>query len=183
MDPDVHDEDITQASLDVLSPDIFLLPHMSLRLQPTWQNLENATRALVQKRHIRQVFVLNAPVSYFELNDVRNMTAVYQTGDDDLIPQGFIKSVLAQDMDGAFHLWTFELPNTTLDGALCDYLVSTTTLKFWLAGGFGIAFMGRFARYEANIVEDVGWKRIWRWSLISRCGRFSQFFDRKLGLI
>ena len=126
--------------LEVQNSETFLLSNMSPQKpslnRQMWRKLEMAIRRLNEKRNILEVYVLTAPVFYFD-------KAVRTIGDDterhgiDVpVPHAFVKSVLAEDNRGRLKLWTFEMENKRLTGELEDYLVGTYDAEQKVGGRF-----------------------------------------------
>ncbi len=124
----------------IQNSETFLLSNMSPQHpnfnRQIWRKLEEAIRELNAREDILETYVLTAPVFYFQIpiqtiGDKKN-----DYGIDIPVPHAFVKSVLAEDKRGRLSLWTFEMKNEPLDGALSDYLVSTYDVEQIVGGRF-----------------------------------------------
>jgi endonuclease G len=129
-----------QDLLDIQNSETFLMSNMSPQLaafnRGKWAELENAVRALNDKKEILEVFVLTCPVFYFQKSVETLGSAKDKYGIDIPIPHAFSKSVLAEDNKGMLKLWTFEMKNEALAGPLGDYLVTTYDAEQIVGGRF-----------------------------------------------
>lgn len=129
-----HTEKKSQAS------ETFLLSNMSPQKadlnRRLWRKLELAIRKLNEQKNILEVYVLTAPVFYFDqkIETIGDETDRY--GIDVPVPHAFVKSVLAEDERGRLKLWTFEMENKRLTGKIEDYLVVTYDAEQKVGGRF-----------------------------------------------
>lgn len=129
-----HDE------LEIQNSETFLLSNMSPQ-KPSfnrrmWRDLEMAIRKLNEKSNILEVYVLTAPIFYFDkkIETIGDENEKY--GIDVPIPHAFTKSVLAEDNRGRLKIWTFEMENKRLSGNLEDYLAVTYDVEQKVGGRF-----------------------------------------------
>ena len=101
-----------------------------------WRDLEMAIRKLNEKSNILEVYVLTAPIFYFDqkIETIGNENEKY--GIDVPIPHAFTKSVLSEDNKGRLKIWTFEMENKRLSGNLEDYLAVTYDVEQKVGGRF-----------------------------------------------
>lgn len=124
----------------IFNSETFLLSNMSPQHpdlnRRMWKDLEDAVRQLDSKENILETYVLSCPVFYFDqpVNTMGSETD--ELGIDVPIPHAFIKSVLAEDDKGALHLWTFEMKNEEVTGALEEFLVVTYDAEQIVGGRF-----------------------------------------------
>lgn len=111
-------------------------PQMPLFNRGKWRELEIAVRELDASEEILETYVLTCPAFYFGVPVVTIGREQDDFGIDVPIPHAFIKSVLAEDRKGRHRLWTFELKNEVLSGALGDYLVKTYDAEQIVGGRF-----------------------------------------------
>jgi len=129
-----------QDTREIQNSETFLLSNMSPQLpefnRQIWRNLESAVRRLNDRKSILEVYVLTAPVFYFDqlVKTIGNPREKY--GIDVPVPHAFVKSVLAEDAKGRLKLWTFVMDNKKLTGDLEDYLVSTYDAEQLVGGRF-----------------------------------------------
>lgn len=118
----------------------FLLSNMSPQApqfnRQIWRRLEEAVRDLDEREDILETYVLTAPVFDFNKKVETIGDRVSKYGIDVPIPHAFIKSVLTEDDNGKFGLWTFMMDNKKLDGELGDYLVKTYDAEQYVGGRF-----------------------------------------------
>lgn len=126
--------------LEIQNSETFLMSNMSPQKpnfnRRIWKDLEEAIRKLNNQDDILETYVLTCPVFYFDrlIETIGNANDDY--GIDIPIPHAFIKSVLAEDRRGKLKLWTFEMNNEQLSGALEDYLVVTYDAEQIVGGRF-----------------------------------------------
>lgn len=126
--------------LEIQNSETFLLSNMSPQKpnfnRKIWKKLEEAVRALNDKKEILETYVLTAPIFYFD----RKIETIGDPNDDlgiNLpVPHAFVKSVLAEDSKGKLSLWTFKMENDELDGKIEDYLVNTYDMEQLVGGRF-----------------------------------------------
>jgi endonuclease G len=126
--------------LEIQNSETFLLSNMSPQKpnfnRKIWMKLEDAVRALNDKKEILETYVLTAPVFYFD----KKIETIGDPNDDlgiDIpVPHAFVKSVLAEDNKGKLTLWTFKMENKELDGRIEDYLVNTYDMEQLVGGRF-----------------------------------------------
>ncbi len=129
-----HDE------LEIQNSETFLLSNMSPQKpyfnRRMWRDLEMAIRKLNEKPNILEVYVLTAPIFYFDqkIETIGDDNEKY--GIDVPIPHAFTKSVLAEDNKGRLKIWTFEMKNKILSGNLEDYLAVTYDVEQKVGGRF-----------------------------------------------
>lgn len=129
-----------QDLVEIQNSETFLLSNMSPQRpglnRRLWRELEQAIRTLDARPDILETYVLTAPVFYFgeTIETIGDETEEY--GIDVPVPHAFVKSVLTEDNRGRLSLWTFEMKNQDLDGALEDYLVVTYDVEQVVGGRF-----------------------------------------------
>jgi len=126
--------------LDIQNSETFLLSNMSPQKPELnrfmWRDLEMAIRKLNDREDVLETYTLTAPVFYFQreietIGDDQN-----EYGIDIPVPHAFVKSVLAEKLNGKLELWTFEMENKKLEGELEDYLVVTYDAEQLVGGRF-----------------------------------------------
>lgn len=126
--------------LQVQNSETFLLSNMSPQHpdfnRRIWRALEIAVRKLNDKEDILETYVLTAPIFYFDRKIETIGSEHEEYGIDVPVPHAFTKSVLAEDSRGRLKLWTFEMENKELDGALGDYLAITYDVEQLVGGRF-----------------------------------------------
>ena len=129
-----HDE------LEIQNSETFLLSNMSPQKpqfnRRMWRDLEMAIRKLNEKSNILEVYVLTAPIFYFDqkIETIGDKNEKY--GIDVPVPHAFTKSVLSEDNKGRLKIWTFEMENKRLSGNLEDYLAITYDVEQKVGGRF-----------------------------------------------
>ena len=127
-------------ALELQNSETFLLSNMSPQKpefnRRIWRELEEAVRRLNEQEDVFEVYVLTAPVFYFDQAVETIGDDTEEHGIDVPIPHAFVKSVLAEDRRGRLKLWTFEMKNEALEGELEDYLVVTYDVEQKVGGRF-----------------------------------------------
>ncbi|MEQ8925747.1 MAG: DNA/RNA non-specific endonuclease [Fulvivirga sp.] len=133
--------------LEIQNSETFLLSNMSPQKpnfnRRIWRELESAIRKLNDQEHILETYVLTCPIFYFDKKIETIGDNEKEYGINVPVPHAFAKSVLAEDDKGKLKLWTFEMENKELDGAIEDYLAVTYDVEqivgcqFWdrVSGG------------------------------------------------
>lgn len=125
---------------DLQNSETFLLSNMSPQNpafnRAKWRELEMAVRRLDEREDVLETYVLTCPVFYFGKVIETIGDANHDFGIDVPVPHAFIKSVLIEDRKGRHLLWTFEMENRDLEGALGDYLVKTYDAEQIVGGRF-----------------------------------------------
>lgn len=125
---------------NIQNSETFLLSNMSPQHpdfnRGIWRKLEEAIRELDSRPSTLETYVLTCPVFYFGEPIDRIGKEQADFGISVPIPHAFMKSVLAENKRGRLRLWTFEMRNQKLDGALGDYLVNTYDAEQIVGGAF-----------------------------------------------
>jgi len=126
-----------QNSSDIQNSETFLLSNMSPQRpnfnRQIWRNLESAVRDLNDKSSILETYVITGPVFDY-VEKIQTIGSKDKFGIDVPIPSHFYKSILAEQKNGQFKIWTFEMANKKLSGKLESYLVPTIYVEQRIGG-------------------------------------------------
>ena len=110
----------------IKNSETFLLSNMSPQEprfnRQIWRVLEEKVRDLAKE--FVEVYAISGP--YFEVGET-----IQTIGDhgEVVVPHGYFKSVLAENVRGQMTIWSFMLPNEGTDRPISDFLVKTTDIE------------------------------------------------------
>ena len=116
----------------IQNSETFLLSNMSPQTpnfnRQKWRDLEEEVRKLDNREEVLETYVITGPIFDFG-------TPIIMIGENDNngvkipVPSHFYKSILTEDINGKLKIWSFEMPNTTIDKSLDDYLTTTSHIE------------------------------------------------------
>ncbi len=116
----------------IQNSETFLLTNMSPQHpdlnRKIWRKLEAAVRQLVAKPNIFEAYVLCGPI--FDFNKAVSTFGLKNKDVVTLpIPHSYFKSILTENKNGKFEMWSFIIPNKSTNKPLKDFLVRTTDVE------------------------------------------------------
>jgi endonuclease G len=116
-------------SRTVLNSETFLLTNMSPQApgfnRGVWKELEQATRDLAGQKDIVEVYMICGPL--FNVGDPVDVIGRNQI----VVPDGYFKSVLAENRRGTLQMWTFAFDNKETKDHYSKFLVKTEDVERW----------------------------------------------------
>ncbi len=117
-------------STELKNSETFLLSNMAPQApkfnRQIWRILEEKVRNLAKK--YVEVYAISGP--YFEVGKTIKVIGK-KGGGQVVVPHGFFKSILAENVRGRTALWSFMMPNEGTSKKLKDFLVSTREIEMW----------------------------------------------------
>ncbi len=122
---DLNDENIQNS-------ETFLLSNMSPQApsfnRKIWRKLEASVRRLDKKKNVLETYVITGPVFDFG-HPIEMIGENDRNGISIPVPSHFFKCILTERKNGKLRMWAFEMANTSLNGNLKDYRVSTSYIE------------------------------------------------------
>jgi endonuclease G len=121
-----------QQETDIQNSETFLLSNMSPQEpqfnQAIWKKLEQAVRALNNRKSIYETYVICGPIFDFDM-PVKIIGSEDRNGVTLPVPNAYFKSVLTENKRGTLHMWSFIMANEPSDKPLADFQVPTTLVE------------------------------------------------------
>ncbi len=121
-----------QQETDIQNSETFLLSNMSPQApqfnQAIWKKLEQAVRALNNRKSIYETYVICGPIFDFDM-PVEIIGSADRNGVTLPVPNAYFKSVLTENKRGTLHMWSFIMANEPSDKSLADFQVPTTLVE------------------------------------------------------
>jgi endonuclease G len=148
-----------QRGLELQNSETFLLSNMSPQKGDlnrfAWRKLEKEIRILDSKEDVLETYVVTGPIFNFD-----EAIETIGTGDSNNVtipvPHRYFKSVLTEDKNGKFKMWSFMMPNERINQPLSDFLIPTAKLEQYA----GIKLWDRLVGAEID-KEKNNIRKIW----------------------